>query len=112
MHSVDNAISFSDGSHTWVLDPNLQVQARNVSERFPFEFNGDGFPLVASRPPMPMARARRHRSPFSRRELLRQSRSTTRRQCVTVTTILSDPDADPHEFQPTAGDVRPSNPLR
>jgi zinc/manganese transport system substrate-binding protein len=25
---------------------------------------------------------------------------------VTVTTILSDPDADPHEFQPTAGDVR------
>src|SRR5919202_1808611 len=27
-------------------------------------------------------------------------------QCVTVTTILSDPDADPHEFQPTASDVR------
>ena len=23
-----------------------------------------------------------------------------------MTTILSDPDADPHEFQPTAGDVR------
>jgi zinc/manganese transport system substrate-binding protein len=27
-------------------------------------------------------------------------------QCVTTTTILSDPDADPHEFQPTASDVR------
>jgi len=27
-------------------------------------------------------------------------------QCVTTTTILSDPDADPHEFQPTANDVR------
>jgi zinc/manganese transport system substrate-binding protein len=27
-------------------------------------------------------------------------------QCVVVTTILSDPDADPHEFQPTANDVR------
>ena len=27
-------------------------------------------------------------------------------QCVSVTTILSDPDADPHEFEPTADDVR------
>jgi zinc/manganese transport system substrate-binding protein len=27
-------------------------------------------------------------------------------QCVSTTTILSDPNADPHEFQPTAGDVR------
>ena len=37
---------FRDGFHTWVLDPNAQVQVRNVNERFPFEFNGDGFPLV------------------------------------------------------------------
>jgi zinc/manganese transport system substrate-binding protein len=27
-------------------------------------------------------------------------------QCVTVTTILADPDADPHEFEPSADDVR------
>ena len=27
-------------------------------------------------------------------------------QCVVITTILSDPDADPHEFQLTANDVR------
>jgi zinc/manganese transport system substrate-binding protein len=27
-------------------------------------------------------------------------------QCVTTTTILSDPDADPHAFQPAANDVR------
>lgn len=27
-------------------------------------------------------------------------------QCVRTTTILSDPDADPHEFQPAANDVR------
>ena len=27
-------------------------------------------------------------------------------QCVTVSVILSDPDADPHSFQPTAGDIR------
>jgi zinc/manganese transport system substrate-binding protein len=27
-------------------------------------------------------------------------------QCVSTATILSDPDADPHEFQPSAGDVR------
>src|SRR3981081_4615380 len=45
-HSVDGAISFSDGFHAWVLDPTAQVQVRNINERFPFEFNGDGFPLV------------------------------------------------------------------
>src|SRR5207244_13533230 len=27
-------------------------------------------------------------------------------QCVNVSVILSDPDADPHAFQPTAGDIR------
>src|ERR1700737_2278283 len=45
-HSVDGAISFTDGFHTWVLDPDGQVQVRGVAERFPFEFNGDGFPLA------------------------------------------------------------------
>src|SRR5204863_3316982 len=27
-------------------------------------------------------------------------------QCVQTTAILADPDADPHEFQPAANDVR------
>src|SRR5438105_1548508 len=38
-HSLDGVVSFSDGVHTWVLDPAGQVQSRNVNERFPFEFN-------------------------------------------------------------------------
>src|SRR3981081_2237032 len=45
-HSVDGAISFSDGFHTWGLDPYAQAQGCSVNERFAFEFNGDGFPLV------------------------------------------------------------------
>src|SRR5205823_4457295 len=45
-HAVDGVVSFSDGAHTWVLDPTGQVQLRGVNERFPWEFNGDGFPLV------------------------------------------------------------------
>jgi hypothetical protein len=45
-HSVDGALSFSDGFHAWVLDPTGQVQVRGVAERFGFEFNGDGFPLA------------------------------------------------------------------
>src|SRR4051794_27910384 len=45
-HSVDGAISFSDSSHTWVLDPTGQVQVRGPSERLAFEFNGDGFPIA------------------------------------------------------------------
>src|SRR4051794_5087861 len=44
--SVDNVLSFSDGASTWVLDPYLEVQVRGQDERFPFEFNGDGLPLV------------------------------------------------------------------
>src|SRR5438105_11028391 len=40
-HSVDGVVSFTDGAHTWVLDPAGQVQGRNYNERFPFEFNGD-----------------------------------------------------------------------
>src|SRR6266851_1020116 len=43
-HTLDGVVSFSDGMHTCVLDPNAQVQVRNANERFPFEFNGDAFP--------------------------------------------------------------------
>jgi zinc/manganese transport system substrate-binding protein len=106
-HSVDNAISFSDGFHAWVLDPNAQVQVRNVNERFPFEFNGDGF-AVAGQPagntngPCPSAAVAVLAVENFYANLVQQLGG----QCVSVTTILSDPDADPHEFQPTASDIR------
>jgi len=106
-HSVDGAISFSDGFHTWVLDPDAQVQVRNVNERFPFEFNGDGFPLVGqlatnANEPCPTAPVAVLAVENFYASIVQQLGG----ECVTVTTILSDPDADPHEFQPTAGDIR------
>lgn len=106
-HSVDGAASFSDGVHTWVLDPNAQVQVRNVNERFPFEFNGDGFPRVgepgtAANGPCPTSPVAVLAVENFYADLVQQLGG----QCVTVTTILADPDADPHTFQPTAGDMR------
>ena len=38
--SVDGDITFSDGSHAWVLDSSGQVHVRGVNERFLFEFPG------------------------------------------------------------------------
>ncbi len=106
-HTIDGVVSFSDGAHTWVLDPNGQVQVRNVGERFPFEFNGDGFPLVGQAGPSidaacPTTPVRVLAVENFYASLVNQIGG----QCVTTTTILSDPDADPHEFQPTANDVR------
>ncbi|HEV7664873.1 MAG TPA: zinc ABC transporter substrate-binding protein [Chloroflexota bacterium] len=106
-HSVDGAISFSDGAHAWVLDPNAQVQVRNVNERFPFEFNGDGFPLAGQLPsttngPCPTAPVAVLAVENFYANLVQQLGG----QCVALTTILSDPNADPHEFQPTAADIR------
>src|SRR5438128_11314082 len=40
-HSIDNAISFSDGFHAWVLDPNTQGQVRSIKEPFPFACHVD-----------------------------------------------------------------------
>jgi zinc/manganese transport system substrate-binding protein len=105
--SVDGNISFSDGSHTWVLDPNGQVQVRNVNERFPFEFNGDGFPAAGQ--PAPNTNGPCPATPVQVLAVENFYASLVQQlggQCVIVTTILSDPDADPHEFQPTANDVR------
>jgi zinc/manganese transport system substrate-binding protein len=105
--SVDGGISFSDGAHTWVLDPNGQVQVRGVNERFPFEFNGDGFPTVGQ--PASTANGPCPTTPVQVLAVENFYASLAQQlggQCVTVTTILSDPDADPHEFQPTANDVR------
>ncbi len=106
-HTVDGVVSFSDGTHTWVLDPNGQVQVRTVNERYPFEFNGDGFPLVGQ--PGPQINGA---CPTSAVQVLAVENfyanlvNQLGGQCVNTTTILSDPDADTHEFQPAASDVR------
>ena len=106
-HTVDGVVSFSDGSHTWVLDSNGQAQVRGVDERFPWEFNGDGLPLVGQPAPQingpcPTAAVKVLAVENFYASLANQIGG----QCVQTTTILSDPDADPHEFQPTASDVR------
>jgi zinc/manganese transport system substrate-binding protein len=106
-HSVDGAISFTDGFHAWVLDPSGQVEVRGVAERFPFEFNGDGFPpagqangsLNGPCPTQPVA-------VLAVENFYGNLVQQLGGQCVAVSVILSDPNADPHEFQPTAGDVR------
>jgi zinc/manganese transport system substrate-binding protein len=106
-HTVDGVVSFSDNVHTWVLDPGGQVQVRNLTERFPFEFNGDGFPLVGQSGPQINGPC--PSSPVSVLAVENFYASLVNQiggQCVTTTTILSDPDADPHEFQPAASDVR------
>jgi zinc/manganese transport system substrate-binding protein len=106
-HSVDSRLTFSDGFHTWVLDPNGQVQVRDVNERFPFEFNGDGFPLVGQ--PAPNINGPCPTTPLNVLAVENFYASLVQQlggQCVSVITILQDPDADPHEFEPTADDVR------
>jgi zinc/manganese transport system substrate-binding protein len=106
-HSVDGAISFSDGFHAWVLDPNAQVQVRGVNERFAFEFNGDGFPLAGqaaanTNGPCPTQPVAVLAIENFYGNLVQQLGG----QCVNVTVILSDAESDPHAFQPTAGDIR------
>ncbi len=106
-HSVDGAISFSDGFHAWVLDPNGQVQVRGVAERFPFEFNGDGFPLAGQ--PATKANGTCPTQPVPVLAVENFYGNLVQElggQCVNVNVILSDPDSDPHSFQPTAGDIR------
>lgn len=106
-HSVDGAISFSDGFHAWVLDPAGQVQVRSVAERFPFEFNGDGLPLtgqsnaavITACPTQPVVVLAVENFYGN---LVQQLGGA----CVNVSVILSDPDSDPHSFQPTAADIR------
>ncbi len=104
--SVDGVVLFSDATRAHVLDPLGQVQQRGLRERFPWEFNGDGFPLVgAAAPPIdgpcPDTSLRVLAVENFYADLVRQLGG----QCVTVTTILDDPTADPHEFQPSSSDV-------
>jgi ABC-type Zn uptake system ZnuABC Zn-binding protein ZnuA len=90
-----------------VLDPSGQVQARGANERFPFEFNGDGFPLVGQ--PGPQINGPCPKSPVQVLAVENFYTSLVNQiggQCVNTSTILSDPNADPHEFQPAANNVR------
>jgi zinc/manganese transport system substrate-binding protein len=106
-HSVDNVMSFSDGYNVWVLDPGGQVQLRGVTERFAFEFNGDGYPLAGQ--PAPEVNGPCPTAPVAVLAVENFYGNLVQQlggQCVSVTTILSDPSADPHEFQPTANDMR------
>ena len=106
-HSVDGVVSFSDGTNTWVLDPDGQAQVRGANERFPWEFNGDGLPLVGE--PGPQINAACPTSPVQVLAVENFYASLINQiggQCVQTTTILADPDADPHEFQPAASDAR------
>jgi zinc/manganese transport system substrate-binding protein len=106
-HTLDGVVSFSDGLHTWVLDPNGQVQLRNVNERFPFEFNGDGLPLAGQ--PGPSINGRCPTTPvrvLAVENFYANLVTQIGGQCVTTTTILSDPGADPHEYQPSANDAK------
>jgi len=105
--TVDGIVSFTDGTRTWVLDPSGQVQTRNYAERFSFEFNGDGLPLVGQSSadvngPCPTSPVR----VLAVENFYANITNQVGGQCVSTSTILSDPDADPHEFQPTANDVR------
>ncbi|MDQ3810558.1 MAG: zinc ABC transporter substrate-binding protein [Chloroflexota bacterium] len=105
--SLDGVARFSNGTHTWVLDPGGQVLLRPDNERFGFEFNGDGFPEVGQ--PLPDVGGPCPTTPLAvlvvenfYANLVQQLGG----QCVTVTTILFNPDADPHQFEPTVDDVR------
>jgi zinc/manganese transport system substrate-binding protein len=105
--SIDKLASFSDASQTWVLDPGGQAQTRPMEERFSFEFNGDGFPVVGQSTPTGDATC-----PSAPVTVLAVENFYARLvdqlggQCVTSSAILSDPSADPHEYQPNADDVR------
>jgi zinc/manganese transport system substrate-binding protein len=106
-HTVDGVVSFSDGTHTWALDPSGQAQMRGVNERFPWEFNGDGFPLVGE--PAPQINGPCPSTPTRVLAVENFYASLVNQiggQCVQTTTILSDPNADPHEFEPSASDIR------
>ena len=106
--ALDGWTSFSDGTNTWVLDPNGQAQVRPVDRRFSWESNLDGFLLVGQdapnglNGPCPTTPVKVLAVENFYGNLAQQIGG----QCATVTTILSDPDADPHEFQPAASDVK------
>jgi zinc/manganese transport system substrate-binding protein len=105
--TVDGVVLFSDASRAHVLHPSGgSVLERGLRERFPWEFNGDGFQLVgAAAPPIdgpcPAAPLRVLAVENFYGDLVRQLGG----QCVSVSTILDDPTADPHEFQPSSNDV-------
>lgn len=102
---ADNSTSFSDGSTTWLIDQNGNVVSRPANQAFSWEFNPDGYPPVGSSStadgPCPGA-------PISAVAVENQWGSVLQQlggQCVSVTNIITDPFADPHEYQPTSADA-------
>jgi zinc/manganese transport system substrate-binding protein len=102
----DNWTAFTDGYKSWINGPR-GLQERLNSERFDWEFNADGLPVVGQVGPTGPARC-----PGSPIEVVGVENfygnlvGQLGGQCVTVTSILSDPNADPHVYQPTANDAK------
>jgi zinc/manganese transport system substrate-binding protein len=104
---ADNSTSFSDGTTTWLLDPSGNVVNRPADQAFAWEFNPDGWPQVGSSGPTadgPCSSTAINAVAVENQwgSILRQLGG----QCVSVTTIINDPSADPHEYQPSTDDAR------
>jgi zinc/manganese transport system substrate-binding protein len=103
--AADNSTSFSDGSTTWLIDPSGNVVNRPANQAFSWEFNPDGYPVVGSTGPT--ADGPCPGSTIQAVAVENQWASVLQQlggQCVSVTTIITDPFADPHEYEPTSAD--------
>jgi zinc/manganese transport system substrate-binding protein len=103
---ADNWTAFTDGYQTWINGPN-GLQQRPNNERFSWEFNADGLPIVGQAAPnvngpCPVAPVPVIGVENFYGNLLTQLGG----QCVSVTPIITDPLADPHVYQPTANDAK------
>jgi zinc/manganese transport system substrate-binding protein len=104
---ADGVLAFTNGANSWVVDPNGNVQERDNDERFAWEFNGDGLPVVGQStpaidgpcpvPPIPVVAVENFYG-----NLVQQLGG----QCISLVSIITDPLADPHEYQPTANDAK------
>ncbi len=94
------------GFQSWINGPH-DVQQRLNGQRSSSEISGDGLPVVGQAPPAfngpcPVSPIAVIGVENFYANLLAQLGG----QCVTVTTILSDPNADPHLYQPTVDDAK------
>jgi zinc/manganese transport system substrate-binding protein len=103
---ADNWTAFTDGFQTWINGPH-GLQQRPNNERFAWEFNADGLPVVGQAAstvngPCPVTPTAVIAVENFYGNLLGQLGG----QCVSVTSIITDPLADPHVYQPTASDAK------
>ena len=104
--NADNSTSFSDGTTTWLIDPSGNVVSRAANQALAWEFNPDGYPLVGSNGPV--ADGACPTNPVQAIAVENQWGSILQQlggQCVSLTSIITDPLADPHEYQPSAADA-------